>query len=382
MVRRVVVGWMAAFAVLAVSLCVQQPAAAAGYDTRATMRSYQLIPYTGVSINATFYTPKVDFGDWSTVKVDLSGLDRRVSVKPIGGGCEATDAQHFRCVAGRTGDDETTTIGFTVGAPADMPAGPAGTLSVWVDGGATDPNPANNTARSTLDITNKAGSRVELNTKTVTAKIGQTVTVPVTGRNRGPNAIWALAVGNVDIPAGDLIFTGYTGCAGAWTDNYCASGYVRAGGSTTIGLKLKIKRCSPGHAFVPVVYRDGFTSREITLQWRFTVTIAVAGCTTTAPPAAASNTGGAPTTTAAAPAASATTATASPSPSPTDNTSATPATSPSTDSHGIALAGATPNEPSKTPWIVAALIISFIAAAIALSLQRRRKAAGASAPAE
>ncbi len=198
--------------------------ASAGYDSGVSMPRYQLVPYKGLQITAVFDTPKVEFGDWITVTVDLTDLDDNINVEPVGGDCTGVGGQRLTCVTGHH-DDRTDpdTIGFNITAPASTPPGPAGDIVIWVDGRGSDPNLANNTVRSTLDITNAAGSEVDISTAPVNGRIGQTVTVPITGRNRGPNAIWALIIGGIDFasigPESGLVLVGRTGCVGLGPDS-------------------------------------------------------------------------------------------------------------------------------------------------------------------
>jgi hypothetical protein len=212
---------------------------------------------------------------------------------------------------------------------------------------------------------------VDVSTSAVAAKVGQTVTVPITGHNRGPNAIWAFAVGNVsDEP--DFTFVGYTGCAEAQTPIFCSTSYVRSGGSATIGLRIKVTHCGPGKGALPVEYRDGFTSREIPIEWVFIFSVTVAGCAPAAPPPAAGHAadpgnpaaGGAPA--AVAPAAAPTSAA----------TESSPAGEPLADQAGAQMVP-TSNNRSRSPLSIALLLVAFLVGAGGLTWYRWRRHPGA-----
>lgn len=183
------------------------------------------------------------------VTIDFSGLDRaRVSkwlVTREASDQLATDCRlvgdSVRCEWTITAEDHTQ-FSVNLQLAGGVTLGPAGRISVRGERlDMPDSRPGNNTAIIETDVRGDGNATVAVNAQDAAGSVGDTVTVPVTVVNRGPNTFRKLVLSHPS-GGGGTDFKGGAGCVTTPVPQ-CVVGWVAPGATKTFNLKFHIRRC-------------------------------------------------------------------------------------------------------------------------------------------
>jgi hypothetical protein len=228
----------------------------ADVQTSVSGASHQLVTPTFGMLQVRVATPNPLRPRTLAATFDLSQVQAAVDPSETRE-CRKLSGSRVRCerVVGRAGEsgpflEAYFTLSLTA-RPGATP-GPAGRVRVTgeqVDG--VDPNPSNNVATFTVDIATGQGSSVRFDVGDLTGAVGQTVTVPITVTNQGPDSVqWAGAAYHGRIAG--LDFVTMDGCATGHSQQpppgYCgAREWLPPGVSHRLGMVFTITACpDPG----------------------------------------------------------------------------------------------------------------------------------------
>jgi hypothetical protein len=162
--------------------------------------------------------------------------------------CTMQSATRYRCErpANRYSDALIESyIDLGLSAKAGAPAGPAGRVRVDVEQvGGVDPDLSNNRIHFTIDINDGTGQRVRVDVGEASGRIGDTVRVPATLINLGPNTVDWMGT-TLDTWDPGLEVVRYEGCAGTspLRGGVCDTGRLVGGADWTVHAVIKITGC-------------------------------------------------------------------------------------------------------------------------------------------
>lgn len=228
-----------------------------------------LDPVAGQTFGANFGA-QGPLGARVAVTIDLSNLDsNRVTGFVDRGGGDAgcvTTGTRIRC--------EWTIDSFNVRSFADISVrvvpgaalGPAGKFKLSGERlDEPDASTANNTSEAAVDVRGPGDSNFSVRVDDARGSIGETVTVPVTIANAGPNTLREVTL-NHPTAGGGRDFKGGNGCVTSPVP-LCAVDPVPPGATKVVNLRFYIRRC-----FQPVPGDPDYgasTLGDIGLRWNY-----------------------------------------------------------------------------------------------------------------
>ena len=193
------------------------------------------------------------------VTFDTSQVQHAVVVTPTSG-CTKVSTAIYRCertiIGGGTGPYLETYFDLGLSPKAGAPAGPAGRIRAEAEQvGGVDPDSSNNTVFFDIDVDTGGGVRVRADAGEASASIGDTVKVPITLTNLGPDTVeWMAASFEGWNPGLEVV--GYDGCAGdpQIPRGMCDTGRLAGGESRNIRVIIKVTGCpNPFPQYRPLV---------------------------------------------------------------------------------------------------------------------------------
>ncbi len=242
-------------------------------------RSYKMVGPSERQVGAVVTYPHMTWPMLLRVKFDFSEVSHRVRVvgtDPLPAETCSGSGDHYECVRETSGRNGVAFFGGVRIAPrSGAPPGPARQVRITVEQPeGIDPNPGNNSYRMTLDVAT-GSTNVRVDVGEATGQIGETVSLPVTMRNRGPDTVEWMGIAQPPIHGG-LELVGLDGCVAGVpeTGSLCTGPQWMRGGTThTVDMRVKIHRCHDDPLLMPNIH----TSNGI-IERGSVGTINVVGC--------------------------------------------------------------------------------------------------------
>jgi hypothetical protein len=243
-------------------------------------RSYKMVGPGTRSVGAYVRYPHMIWSLPVRVTFDFAEVSSRIRVVGTnpshGETCTELTSTRYRCERVWNGRGGAAFFGGVLVAPrSGAPPGPAGRVQIdveLVDG--IDPNPGNNSYRMTLDVAT-GSTTVRVDVGEVTGQIGETVSLPVTMRNRGPDTVEWMGIAQPPLHGG-LELVGLDGCVAGVpeTGSLCTGPQWMRGGTThTVDMRVKIHRCHDDPLLMPNIHTSNGTIERGSFG-----TINVVGC--------------------------------------------------------------------------------------------------------
>jgi hypothetical protein len=255
---------------------------------------YYLPTSTGGALRPQVTVPASTQERTIRVTFDLTRVYDQVSV-PADERCgPAEQPRIYHCdrVLGPRQEPVSLTVRIPLEVRSGVPAGPVGQVRARATQlGNTDPNPGNTTLDFTIDVETGQGQTMRVDGGEVTGRIGETVTVPATMTNLGPDTLrWAATSFATMVPGLEVV--GHEGCAGTGyvSTRLCDTEHLAGGQSRTIGVRVRIDGCPDPHTrqFGHAIHAS---SNNATLEHGTFGSVTVEGC---GPASTGGETGGRP----------------------------------------------------------------------------------------
>jgi hypothetical protein len=246
-------------------------------------RSYKMVGPSARPLGAVVNYPTMTWPMPLRVTFDLSDVSHRIQVvgtNTLSGETCTGSGSRYVCVreTARGRDGVEFFGGIRIAPRSGAPPGPVGQVRISVeqpDG--IDPNPGNNSYRMTLDVAT-GSTAVRVDVGEVTGRIGETVSLPVTMRNLGPDTVEWMGISRTPLTGG-LELVGIDGCvSGVPEAGHICSGpqWMRGGTTHRVEMRVKIHRCHDDPLLMPGIHTSNGTIERGSFG-----TINVVGCSGT-----------------------------------------------------------------------------------------------------
>jgi hypothetical protein len=225
-------------------------------------------------------TPPSD-KDHRTFRVRFNVSQVQGAVDVTGDECAPAGGGWYHCDrdVGLTSGPTSVLIRLPLTVKSGAPAGPAGQVQAIAEQiGNHDPDTSNNSVTFTVDVDTGTGQQLRVDAGEADGHIGETVTVPVTMTNLGPNTVmWMATTFPTLVPGLEVV--GHEGCAGTGyvSARLCDTAYLAGGQSRTVGVRIRIDACPDPHTrqFGHAIHTS---SNDATFAFGTRGSVRVAGC--------------------------------------------------------------------------------------------------------